>query len=235
MDALRRRRWGGRWHDERGSDLRADLRPQAFPATAGYRLPACDVPEAADRRSLLPAGAMPRAAPPALPEVTEPEVVRHYIRLSTLNHHVDKAIYPLGSCTMKYNPKINEDLARSVRALRGSTRWRPRTLVQGLLGILHRFSRELAEVVGMDAVSLHPAAGAQGELLGIRLVRGLPRAARGTRRRRSSSPTRRTAPIRRRRAWSATRWCELKSRPDGRLDLDAPARDGQRRDRRRSW
>lgn len=190
---------------------------RSVPGHRAYRLPACDVPEV-KAESLLPAGAY-RKSPPALPEVHEPEIVRHYIRLSTLNHHVDKAIYPLGSCTMKYNPKVNEDLS-GLPGLAGLHPMAPEHSVQGLLGMLHRFSRELAEVVGMDTVSLHPAAGAQGELLGIRLMRAyhdhrgnakktivIPDSAHGT------NPA--TAHM------VGYEVVEVKSRPDGRLDIDA--------------
>jgi glycine dehydrogenase subunit 2 len=111
-----------------------------------------------------------RRSPPRLPEVTESEAVRHYIRLSTLNFHVDRGMYPLGSCTMKYNPKMHEDLAGLDR-LAGLHPLAPAELCQGTLEILHRFSSEMAEIVGMDAISLQPSAGAQGELLGMKLVR----------------------------------------------------------------
>jgi glycine dehydrogenase subunit 2 len=188
---------------------------RSAPGHEGYQLPACDVPEQPIEQ-LIPPDAL-RAEAPLLPEVSEPEVVRHYVRLSTLNHHVDKAIYPLGSCTMKYNPKINEDLSR-LEGLAGLHPMAPTELCQGLLGLLHRFTKELAEVVGMDTVSLHPAAGAQGELLGIRLIRAyhdhrgnekqtviIPDSAHGTN------------PATARMVGYET--VQVKSGPDGRLDL----------------
>ena len=138
------------------------------PGHRGYALPELDV----DRRpieSLIP-GPLRRTETAALPEVTEPEVVRHYIALSLLNHHVDRGFYPLGSCTMKYNPKINEELAR-LPGFGGLHPEAPQGQLQGVLEMLHRFSEELATIVGLDAVSLHPAAGAQGELLGMQLFR----------------------------------------------------------------
>ena len=138
------------------------------PGVEGYRLPPGEVPET-PLAELIPPHLL-RARPARLPRVGEPEVVRHYIHLSSLNHHVDKALYPLGSCTMKYNPKINEEL--SGRAdLAGLHPLAPESATQGMLELLWRFSRELALVVGMDEISLHPAAGAQGELLGIKLMR----------------------------------------------------------------
>ena len=138
----------------------------------GYRLPETGEDLAA-AEAALPSALLRRGAP-HLPEVTEPEVVRHYIGLSLLNHHVDRDLYPLGSCTMKYNPKINEELAR----LPGFALLHPQAPVialQGMLELLWRFERELASVVGLAAVSLHPSAGAQGELLGMKLFRAYHR------------------------------------------------------------
>jgi len=111
-----------------------------------------------------------RQGPVGLPEVSEPEVVRHYIELSTLNHHVDKDLFPLGSCTMKYNPKVNEDVA----AMRGFAGLHPEQNtadVQGALAVMHELERSLAAIAGMDTVSLHTAAGAQGEMLGLMMAK----------------------------------------------------------------
>jgi glycine dehydrogenase subunit 2 len=138
------------------------------PGRIGYSLPECDVP-ASDPRQFLPASAL-RAEAPALPEVSEFDVVRHYSRLSRLNYGLDTHFYPLGSCTMKYNPRLNEDMAR----LPGFARLHPlapESAAQGALGIMHALARALAEIAGMDAVSLQPAAGAQGELAGILMIR----------------------------------------------------------------
>jgi len=111
-----------------------------------------------------------RREPAALPEVSELDVVRHYSRLSRLNYGVDTHFYPLGSCTMKYNPRINEDMAR----LGGFARLHPlapAALSQGALALMHELAGMLAEIAGMDAVSLQPAAGAQGELAGVLMIR----------------------------------------------------------------
>ena len=105
-----------------------------------------------------------------LPEVSETEIVRHFNELAEKNYHVDKGFYPLGSCTMKYNPKINEELAR----LRGFTDLHPLTpekFCQGALKIMYELEKFLCEISGMDAVSLQPAAGANGELAGMLIVR----------------------------------------------------------------
>jgi len=111
-----------------------------------------------------------RAEPPRLPEVPEFELVRHFTELSTRNFGVDTGFYPLGSCTMKYNPRINERLA----ALPGFARLHPlqeEDGSQGALELMWRLQEILAEVTGLDAVSLQPAAGSQGELTGLLLVR----------------------------------------------------------------
>ena len=111
-----------------------------------------------------------RESPPQLPEVAEPAVVRHFIELSTLNHHIDKNLYPLGSCTMKYNPKINEDVA----ALHGFSGLHPEQSesdVQGALEVIYTLQRKLCAITGMDDVSLQTAAGAHGELLGMLIAR----------------------------------------------------------------
>lgn len=134
----------------------------------GYSLPALDVPQK-PVTDLIPQKFL-RTAPARLPELSEPEVVRHFIALSTLNHHVDKGFYPLGSCTMKYNPKVNENMAR----LGGFAQIHPlqnQTTIQSALALMYDLALYLAEIAGMDAVSLQPAAGAHGELTGLMLIR----------------------------------------------------------------
>ncbi len=156
--------------DARGSI--ALVYDRSVPGHRGYDLPRLDVPPA--RLADAIPTALLRAVAPRLPEVTEPQVARHYIALSLLNHHVDKSLYPLGSCTMKYNPKVNEELAR----LPGLSQLHPdapAATVPGMLALLGRFCEEISRVVGMDAVSLHPSAGAQGEMLGMKLLRAYHR------------------------------------------------------------
>jgi glycine cleavage system P protein (glycine dehydrogenase) subunit 2 len=116
-----------------------------------------------------------RATPPALPELAEPEVVRHYVNLSQLNYAVDTGFYPLGSCTMKYNPKLNEWAAR-LPGFAGLHPLTPDSVAQGTLALLFELEAMLAELSGMDAVTLQPAAGAQGELTGILMIRAYHRA-----------------------------------------------------------
>jgi len=138
------------------------------PGRVGAALPALDVPAVAPPRC-LPAAFL-RDDVPELPELSEVEVVRHFTRLSTWNAAVDLGPYPLGSCTMKYNPKLNERVAR-LPGFAGSHPMQPDALAQGALALCHRLEAWLAEVSGMDRVSLQPAAGAQGELAGIMMIR----------------------------------------------------------------
>ena len=117
---------------------------------------------------------MRRSTKPDLPELSEVEVARHFIRLSEMNYGVDSGLYPLGSCTMKYNPKINEQLA-TLPAITMLNPHQHESTVQGTLEILYRLERWLAEITGMFEVSLHPAAGAHGEFLGTLLMRAYHR------------------------------------------------------------
>ncbi|MCR4441157.1 MAG: aminomethyl-transferring glycine dehydrogenase subunit GcvPB [Peptococcaceae bacterium] len=116
----------------------------------------------------LPPG-LERKVPPLLPQLTEGEVVRHYTRLSQLNYGVDTGFYPLGSCTMKYNPKINEDAA-SLPGFAGLHPYQPEETVQGALALMYKTQQYLGEIAGMDAVSLQPAAGAHGEFTGLLII-----------------------------------------------------------------
>src|SRR5262245_176179 len=134
------------------------------PGRRAARLPACDVP-APSSDKILPRESL-ADQPPPLPEVAEPEVVRHFTNLSTLNMSVDTHFYPLGSCTMKYNSKRNERMA----ALPGIADLHPlqaEETIQGLLQLLFELQQMLAEISGLPAVSLQPAAGAHGELAAL--------------------------------------------------------------------
>lgn len=148
------------------------LEPLIFDLSASGRsavgLPACDVPEVPVDR-LIPVDLL-RQREPLLPEVSEVDVVRHFTRLSTFNHGVDTGFYPLGSCTMKYNPKVNEMLAR----LSGFTDlhpYQPESLTQGALQLIAELQEDLCELTGMDGFTLQPAAGAHGEMTGILIIR----------------------------------------------------------------
>ncbi|MDM5199678.1 aminomethyl-transferring glycine dehydrogenase subunit GcvPB [Fictibacillus enclensis] len=134
----------------------------------GYSLPALDVPEA-DLSSLLPDDYV-RTEHAELPQVSELQIMRHYTALSKRNHGVDSGFYPLGSCTMKYNPKINEDVARYA----GFAQIHPlqeEETVQGAMEMMYNLQTSLAEITGMDEVTLQPAAGAHGEWTGLMMIR----------------------------------------------------------------
>lgn len=136
------------------------------PGRKAYNLPELDVPES----DLADIAAFTRNDPPSLPEVSELDVVRHFTALSQKNHGVDTGFYPLGSCTMKYNPKRNERVAR----LDGFARihpLQPAQTVQGAMELLFELQQALVGITGMDAVSLQPAAGAQGEWTGLMMIR----------------------------------------------------------------
>jgi glycine dehydrogenase subunit 2 len=152
----------------RGFSYEEDLLfERSRPGRCGVDLPKNDVPEV-DARALL--GALAREAVDGLPELSEVEVVRHFTRLSTWNSAVDLGLYPLGSCTMKYNPKLNERAAR-LAGFACAHPLSPASETQGLLALFLELERCLAEISGMDRVTLQPAAGAQGELAGIMMIR----------------------------------------------------------------
>ncbi len=134
------------------------------PKRKGYSLPECDVP----RKKLSELHC--RNTPAELPEVSEPQIMRHFVNLSVSNHHVDKNFYPLGSCTMKYNPKINEEMVR----LDGFTAIHPfqqERTVQGALKLIYDLGEYLRKTVNLDAITLQPAAGAQGEFTAISMFK----------------------------------------------------------------
>ncbi len=105
-----------------------------------------------------------------LPEVSEVDVIRHFTNLSNKNYGVDTGFYPLGSCTMKYNPKINEDMA-AITGLSAIHPYQPLETIQGSLKLMHELDKMLAEISGMDRVTLQPAAGAHGELTGLMIIK----------------------------------------------------------------
>jgi glycine cleavage system P protein (glycine dehydrogenase) subunit 2 len=138
------------------------------PGRKGYSLPASDVP-AAPLEGHVPAGLL-RGGIEGFPELTEVGLVRHFTRLSTWNYGVDTGMYPLGSCTMKYNPKVNEAVAR-LGGFADLHPFAPDEVAQGALGLMHALSGMLGEITGLPAVTLQPAAGAHGELTGMMLIR----------------------------------------------------------------
>src|SRR5947209_19945863 len=131
------------------------------PGKRGYQLPELDVP-AVNPAEVLGAANV-RSEIEGFPEVSEIEAIRHFTRLSTWNYSIDLGLYPLGSCTMKYNPRVNELVART-EGLAWAHPYQPEALSQGCMEIMAELERCLAEITGMDAVTLQPAAGAHGEM-----------------------------------------------------------------------
>ncbi|MFN2484382.1 MAG: aminomethyl-transferring glycine dehydrogenase subunit GcvPB [Candidatus Limnocylindria bacterium] len=180
---------GGGGHDPsgRGSAFRSPapaadasvVQPLIFSASrAGRRSvrfpqPSEAARSASGRQPEIPSAAR-RTAAPRLPEVSELDLVRHFVRLSQLNHAIDLGFYPLGSCTMKYNPKVNE-WAAALPGLAGAHPLDAEEASQGSLELLWLLSRLLAEISGFDAISLQPAAGAHGELTGLLMTRAYHR------------------------------------------------------------
>jgi glycine dehydrogenase subunit 2 len=134
------------------------------PGKKGYSLPRRDVPAA-----ILPENYR-RRGQADLPEVSEPEIVRHFVNLSALNHHVDKDFYPLGSCTMKYNPKINEATSR-LPGFADLHPLQPEKTVQGALRMMYELGEYLKKIVNLDAITLQPAAGAHSEFCAISMFK----------------------------------------------------------------
>ena len=140
---------------------------KSSPGKKAYKLPPLDVPEV-DATQLL--GAAAREDLGHMPEVSEIEIIRHFTRISTWNYAVDHGMYPLGSCTMKYNARVNEYVSR-LSGLAEAHPYQPTRISQGALRIMKMLSDQLIEITGMDCITLQPAAGAHGELTGILLVR----------------------------------------------------------------
>jgi glycine dehydrogenase subunit 2 len=152
------------------SQNEALLFERSSPGKNAYQLPDLDVPPV-DAAAALGAENV-RGAIDGFPEVSEVEAIRHFTRLSTWNYAIDHGMYPLGSCTMKYNPRVNELVART-EGLAWAHPYQPEALAQGCMQIMARLEAILAEITGMDAVTLQPSAGAHGELTGILLIRAL--------------------------------------------------------------
>jgi glycine dehydrogenase subunit 2 len=140
---------------------------KSSPGKRAYKLPPLDVP-AIDARALL--GDAARTSLEVLPELSEIEIIRHFTRLSTWNYAIDLGMYPLGSCTMKYNPRVNEFVSR-LEGIAEAHPFQPESLSQGALEVMRLLQQCLIEITGMDAITLQPAAGAHGEFTGILLAR----------------------------------------------------------------
>lgn len=154
------------------SPLNGDGIPLLFekgaPGRRAYRFPENDVPETPLDEALPEV--YRRKEPAPLPELGELEAVRHFVNLSRRNHGVDVGLYPLGSCTMKYNPKVNEEIA-DMPGFKAIHPYQPEETVQGALRLMHELETYLCEIAGLSRATLQPAAGAHGELLGLMLIR----------------------------------------------------------------
>jgi glycine dehydrogenase subunit 2 len=198
-----------------GDRLQPTIFERSRPGRGGGKVP--HPPK--DALARLPAGQL-RAEGPRLPEVSEPELTRHYVNLSQLNYAVDTGFYPLGSCTMKWNPKINEWAAR-LPGFASLHPLAPDELAQGTLELLWELERALAEIGGMKAVTLQPAAGAQGELTGILMVRAYHRGRGDLARQEILVPDSAHGTNPATASMSGFRTVSIPSAPDGGVDLDA--------------
>ena len=198
-----------------GPALQPSLDELSRPGRASQKVPH----PPSDALAGLPADAL-RSEPLALPELSEPEVVRHFVRLSQLNYSVDSGFYPLGSCTMKFNPKINEWAAR-LTGFAALHPLAPDALAQGTLELLWELERWLAEISGMRAVTLQPAAGAHGELTGILMIRAYHASRDDEGRREVVVPDSSHGTNPATASMAGFRTVTVKSRADGEVDLEA--------------
>jgi glycine dehydrogenase subunit 2 len=192
---------------------------KSAPGKKGYKLPPLDVP-AVDPAALL--GDTFRDQDGLLPELSEIEIIRHFTRLSTWNYAIDLGMYPLGSCTMKYNPRVNEFVSR-IDGLADAHPYRPDSLAQGIMEIIDLLQRCLIEITGMDVITLQPAAGAHGEFTGILLARAWHES-RGNARKKIIIPDSAHGTNPATAAICGYQVENLKSNSDGGIDLDALAR-----------
>ncbi|HQT93126.1 MAG: glycine dehydrogenase (aminomethyl-transferring) [Acidobacteria bacterium 37-65-4] len=186
----------------------------------GYQLPPLEVPQA-DPAATVPAGLL-RGEIDGLPEVSEVDVMRHFTRLSKWNYSLDEGMYPLGSCTMKYNPRINEEVAR-LAGLAHLHPLQPADQVQGALALMWQLEQALIAVTGMARVTLQPAAGAHGELTGMLMIRKAL-AARGERRTKVLIPDSAHGTNPASAVFAGFETVEVASTPNGTLDLATVAR-----------
>jgi glycine dehydrogenase subunit 2 len=197
-----------------GPRLQPTLFERSRPGRGGGKVPH----PPADALDRIPA-AQRREHPPGLPELNEPEVVRHYVNLSQLNHAVDTGFYPLGSCTMKWNPKVNEWAAR-LPGFAGLHPLAPDEASQGTLQLLWELEQMLVEISGMEAVTLQPAAGAHGELTGILMIRAYHAARGDTGRTEVLVPDSAHGTNPATATMAGLRTVSIKAAPDGGIDLD---------------
>lgn len=182
----------------------------------GWTKTGVDLPEPS--RDAGDLGGLARAAPIGLPGLSEPEAVRHYVRLSQKNHAIDLALYPLGSCTMKHNPRLNEKMAR-LPGFADLHPMQPVSTVQGALGLIDRLAHWLKTLTGMPAVAMTPKAGAHGELCGLLAIRAAHEAKGDAARRRVLTPTSAHGTNPATAAFVGYSVTEIAQTEDGRVDL----------------
>jgi len=185
----------------------------SVPGRQGVRYPEPDVP-----RAELPANLTRQELP--LPELSEIDVIRHYTRLSQLNHSIDTGFYPLGSCTMKYNPKVNEEVAR-LPGFASLHPLQPIETVQGALALMFTLQEWLKEIGGFAGVTLQPAAGAHGELTGVLIINAYHKSRGDTQRTKILIPDSAHGTNPATSAMSGLRVVEIKSDSRGNVDLEA--------------
>ena len=185
----------------------------SVPGRVGFQFPASDVPE-----TKLPEEMLRDDLP--LPEMAEIDVVRYFTKLSQLNHSVDTGFYPLGSCTMKYNPKINEETVR-IPGFANLHPLQPVETSQGALAMMYHLQKWLGEIGGYQATSLQPAAGAQGELTGVLIIRAYHRSRGDTKRTKILIPDSAHGTNPATSAMSGLKVVELRSDERGNVDLEA--------------
>ena len=188
----------------------------SHPGRCGYSLPDSGCPQATDKL----ADELLRDEAPSLPEVDEPTLVRHYTNMSTNNFGVDTGFYPLGSCTMKYNPKINEEMAAHP-SVAGLHPFAPASTTQGALEAYYNLQQALAEIGGMSEFTLNPFAGAHGELTGLMVIRAYHRSRGDHARTKVIVPDSAHGTNPASAAVAGLKVVEVKSLPDGTIDVEA--------------
>ena len=200
--------------------IQPDVHPLLFeigsPGSCAVSLPECDVPRV-ERKTAIP-GELLAEAPPTLPEVGELDLVRHYKKLAHRTFSIDGNFYPLGSCTMKYNPRVNERVA----AIPGFAHIHPyqdEADVQGILELLYRLRLDLAEIAGLAEVTLQPAAGAHGEMTALMIINAYHQS-RGQNRRKVLAPDSAHGTNPATCAMCGREALSIRSKSDGRVDID---------------
>ena len=188
------------------------------PGKTGYRLPSLDV-EGKELSEYIPAEFLSEEELD-FPEVSEVDIIRHYTNLSMKNYGLDRGFYPLGSCTMKYNPKINEDIA-SLDGFANIHPYQPEHTVQGALEVMYNVGDSLSEIAGMDFMTLQPAAGAHGELTGMMIIKAYHEKRGDSKRTKIIVPDSAHGTNPATAAMAGYEIIEIKSKPNGMVDIDA--------------